>query len=286
MTPDDFEYISRFVMKTSGLSLGKGKEYLVTSRLVPLAQSWDLADVSELVAALRKGDERLGTAVTEAMTTNETSFYRDKRPFEDFKTVMLPRLIQKRDQSKRLRIWFAACSTGQEPYSITMSIKDNFPELSGWNIEFVATDIAKNMLERASTGIYSQFEVQRGLPIQLLMKHFQQSGQSWQVKEDLRKPIVWKQLNLLEDFSHLGFFDIVFCRNVLIYFEIETKSDVLSRIRRLMPDDGYLLLGSAETVLGVCDEFERCKVCQSAVYQPVAGSASAHPLLSRATANS
>lgn len=268
MTPDDYEYLCNYVNETSGLSLGAGKEYLVTARLVPLAQTWDLAGIPELVGALRNGDQRLGDAVTEAMTTNETSFFRDKRPFDDFKKIMLPTLAEKRCKSRHLRILCAACSTGQEPYSIAMLLKDEFPELKEWAIEILGVDISEQVLKRAAAGIYSQFEIQRGLPIQLLLKHFEQSEQSWRVKEDLRRRVLWKQLNLLESFSNLGQFDIVFCRNVLIYFEMDAKADVLRRIRDILNDDGYLLLGAAETVLGLSDRFERLKRCESAVYQP------------------
>lgn len=269
MTPSDYDYLCSFLLGSSGLSLGTNKEYLVKSRLIPLAQSWNLADLTELVATLRRGgDPQLRIAVTEAMTTNETSFFRDRQPFEDLKNELLPDMLADRKISRRLRIWCAATATGQEPYTIAMLLNEFLPDVAQWRIEIVATDIAHKALDRAKSGLYSQFEVQRGLPIQLMMKYFDQVPQGWQVKDRLRKMITWKQLNLLDRFSHLGRFDIVFCRNVLIYFETETKTDILNRVRDVIAPDGYLFLGAAETVLGICDRFQRHSICRSAVYRP------------------
>jgi len=205
--------------------------------------------------------------VMEAMTTNESSFFRDRRPFDELKNSILPRLIEEKQSTKRLRIWCSACSHGQEPYSIVMQIRENFPELADWNIQIVATDLCTKALDRAQAGIYSQFEVQRGLPVQLLMKHFDQCEQGWKIKPELGTGIQWKHLNLLEDFQHLGMFDIVFCRNVLIYFKPETKKDILDRISLQMASSGVLLLGAAETVLGISDSYSKMAECQSAIYQ-------------------
>jgi chemotaxis protein methyltransferase CheR len=268
MKVEDYEFISGFLSQSSGLSLGTGKEYLVEARLVPLAQSLGLADFNHLIRELRKGrDQQLSSAVTEAMTTNETSFFRDKTPFNELRERLLPKISAARSAQRKLRIWCAAASTGQEPYSIRMIIDDHFPSLRDWSIEIAATDISQSMLDRASTGIYTHFEVQRGLPIQLLVKHFDQVANGWQIKEPLRRSISWRKLNLLDDFGHLGHFDIVFCRNVLIYFDTATKRSILSRISRVLHRDGYLLLGAAETVLGICDEFTRDRSCSAAVYQ-------------------
>lgn len=271
MNASDYEYLSSFLLGSSGLSLGTGKEYLIESRLIPLAQSLGFDGISKLVAELRKGtDDRVKSAVTEAMTTNETSFFRDKNPFDELRNSLLPALIPARQNAKTLRIWCAAASTGQEPYTLAMVLNDSFPELSSWRVEIVATDIDTTALKRSEEGIYTQFEVQRGLPVKLLMEHFEQNEKGWRIKDKLRERIQWKQLNLLNDFSRLGAFDIIFCRNVLIYFQNDTKKDILDRLAKRLQPDGYLYLGAAETVLGISEEFGRFKECKSAVYRPVA----------------
>jgi chemotaxis protein methyltransferase CheR len=194
-------------------------------------------------------------AVVEAMTTNETFFFRDKIPFGQFRDAMVPRLIATRTGRRRLRIWCAAASSGQEPYSLAMSLKEMGERLAGWRIEIVATDISIEVLEKARSGIYSHFEVQRGLPIGLLLKYFTQIGDNWQIAPAIRTMVDFRPLNLLADFAHLGTFDVVFCRNVLLYFDQETKSRVLERVARSMEHDGYLVLGAAETVVGLTDHF-------------------------------
>jgi chemotaxis protein methyltransferase CheR len=189
------------------------------------------------------------------MTTNETFFFRDKIPFEHLRDTVLPLLLKARANRHTLRIWSAACSTGQEPYSIAMCLKENASLLSGWRIEIVATDLSQEVLEKSRAGIYSQFEVQRGLPIQMLVKYFTQSGEIWQVNPDIRAMVQHRQLNLLQDFSQLGRFDVIFCRNVLIYFDQETKIDVFERLNKAMEPDGMLMLGAAESVVGITDAF-------------------------------
>ncbi len=267
MKPEDYEFISTFLQRVSGLSLGSGKEYLVKSRLVPLAATLGFDDFNQLVNELRRGrDCRVSTAVTEAMTTNETSFFRDKTPFEDLKNTLIPALIASRSNVKKLRVWCAAASTGQEPYSMLLLLNETFPELKQWSVEIIATDIAQTMIDRSREGIYSQFEVQRGLPIQYLVKYFSQVPQGWQVKETLRQRIVWQKLNLIDRFDSLCPFDLVLCRNVLIYFEVPMKREILDRVAKLLRPDGYLLLGAAETVLGICERFDRYRGCPSAVY--------------------
>ena len=196
------------------------------------------------------------TGVVEAMTTNETFFFRDKMPFEHFRATIMPALLEARRAARTIRIWCAAASTGQEPYSLAMCLKEIERDILGWRIEMLATDLSGEVLEKARAGIYSQFEVQRGLPIQLLVKHFTRSGELWQIAPELRAMVRYRQLNLLADFSSLGTFDIVFCRNVLIYFDAETKTDVLNRIARVTASDGYLVLGAAETVVGLTDRFK------------------------------
>jgi chemotaxis protein methyltransferase CheR len=191
--------------------------------------------------------------VVEAMTTNESFFFRDKVPFEHFQSLVMPAMARARD--KRMRIWCSAASTGQEPYSLAMSIKEMGDAFSGWRIEIIATDISTDALEKAKCGLYSQFEVQRGLPIQMLVKYFSQVGDLWQIAPAIRSMVTYRHFNLLQDFGQLGIFDLVFCRNVLIYFDQPTKTAVLNRLVRSLARDGYLMLGAAETVVGLTDQF-------------------------------
>lgn len=256
----DFEYLRDFLMKSSGLVVKPEKEYLLKSRLEPLARSQGMESISELVSKMKSPTARdLQITVTDAMTTNESLFYRDKTPFEHLDKIMLPYLLEARKAKRRVRIWCAASSTGQEPYSIAMSLKEQAAKVAGWNFEILGTDISKTVLAKASSGEYTQFEVQRGLPIKLLLKYFTQQGENWVLNEDIRKMVKYQEGNLLASFSNIGKFDIVFCRNVLIYFDLETKKQVLEKIAMQMDRDSYLLLGAAETVMGVCDKFEAVK---------------------------
>lgn len=269
MSPGDFSYLCEFLEKRSGLILTEGKQYLVEARLLPLAQSINLKDVSELVRDLRLGrNPLLATWVVEEMTTNETSFFRDRHPFDELKQSMLPPLLEARRVRHTLRIWSAAASTGQEAYSIAMTLLETMPDARHWRIEIVATDIAEKILERAREGVYSQLEAQRGLPIQLLVKYFDKHPQGFQVKPELRRMVSFQQLNLFDPFARLGEFDVIFCRNVLIYFNTNAKADILNRMSRQIAGDGYLLLGAAETVLGLTNAFERSTKFKSAVYAP------------------
>lgn len=256
MTPAEYDYIKNFLKERSGLVLSSDKQYLIESRLLPIARKAKLETISALVSKLRLPGERvLHEAVVEAMTTNESFFFRDKTPFDRFNDTMLPELLKTRATQRKLRIWCAAASTGQEPYSISMCLKEAAAKIPGWRTEIIGTDLSKEVLEKAKVGLYSQFEVQRGLPIQLLMKYFSQQGDLWQVAPELRGMVQWRVFNLLDAFSSMGMFDIVFCRNVLIYFDQETKIDILTRISRQMPHDGFLVLGAAETVVGLTDSF-------------------------------
>jgi chemotaxis protein methyltransferase CheR len=224
--------------------------------LIPLARKAGVPGLPELVQKLRGGAEPLIADVVEAMTTNETFFFRDKVPFDHLKATILPELLQARAARRSLRIWCAASSTGQEPYSIAMCLKELGAALTGWRVEIIATDLSQGVLEKSRAGLFSQFEVQRGLPIQLLVKHFAQIGELWQLNADIRAMVQFRQLNLLQDFSHLGVFDIIFCRNVLIYFDQDTKTKVFSRLARLIEPDGFLMLGAAETVVGLTETFK------------------------------
>ena len=257
MTPQDFDYLRKLLRERSGLVLSGEKQYLAESRLLPVARRHGLTTLAELVGQIKAASAApLAAEVVEAMTTNETFFFRDKLPFEHFRETVLPALIVARAREKRIRIWCTAASTGQEPYSLAMTIKGLGAKLAGFRIEIVATDISGDVLERAKAGIYSQFEVQRGLPIQQLVKFFAQTGETWQIAPEIRAMVQFRPLNLLKDFSALGTFDMIFCRNVLIYFDQETKIGVLNRLARQMPEDGFLALGAAETVVGLTDAFK------------------------------
>ena len=257
MTPLDYDYLRKLLRERSGLVLSADKQYLVESRLLPVARRSGLAGLADLVRKLRDPNtERLAVEVVEAMTTNESFFFRDKIPFQHFDDTMMPALLEARARQRRIRIWCSAASTGQEPYSLAMALKELGDRTSGWRIEIVATDLSNEVLEKAKAGIYSQFEVQRGLPIQLLVKYFSQIGDTWQIAPDIRAMVQYRALNLLADFSHLGTFDLVFCRNVLIYFDQETKTAVLDRIARVLDREGYLVLGAAETVVGLTESFK------------------------------
>lgn len=257
MIDADFHFLEQLVRKRSGLVLSADKSYLIESRLAPIARKEGLASIDELVRVIRqRPDERLIAAVVDAMTTNETFFFRDKTPFDLLKDDVLGPITKARGPGQKLRIWCAAASTGQEPYSIAMTIEQNPGVMNGMTAEILGTDISDRVLEKARAGIYSQFEVQRGLPIQLLMKHFEKNDDNWRISDKMRAAVRFQTLNLLADFRALGRFDIVFCRNVLIYFDNETKRDVLERMARQMSDDGVLLLGAAETVLGLTEAFK------------------------------
>jgi chemotaxis protein methyltransferase CheR len=256
VTPPDYEYLRKLLRDQSGLDLSTDKQYLIESRLLPLARKAGLPGISDLVQKMKGGSNALITQVVEAMTTNETFFFRDKVPFEHFRDAIMPEMLKLRAARKSLRIWCAAGSTGQEPYSLAMCLKEMSAALSGWRVEILATDLSQEVLEKSKTGIYSQFEVQRGLPIQMLVKYFKQIGELWQINPDIRGMVAHRQLNLLHDFSQLGSFDVIFCRNVLIYFDQETKANIFGRLARSMESDGFLVLGAAETVVGLTEAFK------------------------------
>jgi len=260
MKPDDFEFLATLVKDRSGLVLTPDKSYLLESRLMPVARKRGMKGLEDLVASMRtRMDNMLADEITEAMTTNESFFFRDIKPFDIFRDVVLPNALKKRASTKKLRIWCAAASSGQEPYSLGMLLKEAGPKLAGWKIEIIGTDISKDILNKAREGMYSQFEVQRGLPVQLLVKYFKKKDDLWQIDDAIRSMVQYKEFNLLESMQSFGTFDIVFCRNVLIYFHQPTKSDVLARMSRQMADDAVLYLGGAETVLGISDAFQPVK---------------------------
>lgn len=256
MKAPDFQALSALLRQRSGLALTEDKSYLLESRLMPVVRRRRLGGIEELAHLVRKGsDESLLVEITEVMMTNESFFFRDTKPFDQFRDVVLPHLQQARGDRKRVRIWSAACSSGQEPYSLAIILKEMQDELSGWHFDIVATDISSQVLNKARAGIYSQFEIQRGLPIQVLIKYFKQVESGWQIDASIRSSVQFKHFNLLDDMTGLGVFDVVLCRNVLIYFDQATKADVLSRVHKQTAPDGFLFLGGAETVLGISDQF-------------------------------
>jgi chemotaxis protein methyltransferase CheR len=255
MNPVDFDFVTSELKRRSGIVIGKDKLYLLESRLSPIARREGLESINELISTARtRRDERLMKTIVDAMTTNETFFFRDKTPFDHLEKVVFPELKAARP-GNRVRILCAACSTGQEPYSIAMMLDQNPNLLGGASVEIVAVDISDRVLEKAKAGVYSQFEVQRGLPIRYLMSYFNQQGDVWKLSDAIKSKVSFRNVNLLDNMAGLGQFDVVFCRNVLIYFDLQTKRDILNRVSAQMSEKSYLLLGAAETVVGVVDTF-------------------------------
>lgn len=261
-----FSFVRELVRAESAIVLEPGKEYLVESRLVPLARKAGHRDVDAYVAELstRRSPAAL-KQVVEALTTNETSFFRDSDPFTELRERIFPALAKARP-SRRLRIWAGACSSGQEPYSIVMTALDT-PALAGWTVDVVATDLSEEMLERGRRGEFSQLEVNRGLPATTLVRHFERQGLNWRINSSIRERVEFRHLNLTRPFPPLGQFDVVFLRNVLIYFDLPTKKEVLGRVRQVLAPDGHLFLGAAEMTMGVDDAWERVPAGRSSVYR-------------------
>jgi chemotaxis protein methyltransferase CheR len=269
LSPASFEFVRELVFAQSAIVLERGKEYLVESRLTPLAQRLGHPSLDAMIGQLRadpvNGAHR---QVVDAMTTNETSFFRDIHPFETLKKVILPELVMKRAPERALRIWCAACSTGQEPYSIALLLRDTFPQLSTWRVQLLATDLSRDVLEKARQGIYTQFEMNRGLPAVMLIKYFTKVGaDTWRVRDDIRAQVEFEEFNLSKPFPTLPCFDLIFLRNVLIYFDTETKKSILGRIRRVLAPTGYFFLGGAETTMNLDDKFESMTLGKTVCYR-------------------
>jgi len=255
---EGFEYVSALVRADAGLVLESGKEYLVEARLRPLAQEAGLTSVQAFIHQLRAPSASgMRRRVIEAMTTNETSFFRDLHPFEALRKTILPRVIEARRNERRLNIWSAACSTGQEPYTIAMIIREHFPELGNWSCRILATDLSRDVLARAQAERYSQLEVNRGMPVQYLSRYFVRDKLDWEIKSDIRSMVEFVEMNLTRSWPPLPRVDIIFLRNVLIYFGVTTKRQIFEGMHRQLRQDGYLLLGNCETTLGIHDGFER-----------------------------
>ncbi len=265
-----FDFLCNFVREKSAIVLEPSKAYLVESRLNPVARDNGLSSLDELVAALKKpGSRELSRQVIDAMTTNESSFFRDLQPFEALKTVIIPELMEKRAKERTLNIWSNACSSGQEVYSIAMLLRESFPAIAGWKVRLIATDLSTAILKKAQEGIFNQTEVNRGLPMPMLLKYFTKSGLQWQIKEDVRKSIEFREVNLIESWpACLPTMDIVFLRNVLIYFSPETKTAILNKAHRILRPDGCLFLGGAETTMNLDTKFQRSPVGKTTCYRP------------------
>jgi chemotaxis protein methyltransferase CheR len=264
----DFDFIRDLVRAKAGIVLEDGKEYLVEARMTALARQQKIDTIATLIARARANPlDPLRRLAVEAMTTNETSFFRDHHPFTALKNSVLPELLARRAMSKSLTIWCGASSAGQEPYTIAMTLHDSIPQLSDWKLTFIATDLSAEMIQRSRAGKYNQIEVNRGLPATMLVKYFEKNGLEWQIKEPLRKMIDFREMNLTVPWPNMPLMDIIFMRNVLIYFDSNTKRDILGRARQLLKPDGYLFLGCAETTMSLDEGFERMQVEKSGCYR-------------------
>ena len=264
----DFEFVRDLVHDRSAIVLDPGKEYLVETRLEPLARSEGFATLGLMVDALRTSPANgLHRKVVDRMTTNETSFFRDIHPFEALKRSILPEFIARRASERALNIWCGACSSGQEPYSIMMTLRENFPALADWDVRLLATDLNAAMLARARAGIYSQMEVNRGLPATMLVKHFEKTGNDWRISDRIRRGTEFRELNLARDWPGLPRMDIIFLRNVMIYFDVASKRRILAQFRNVLRPDGYLFLGAAETTYGLDEGYERVVFGNAAAYR-------------------
>ncbi len=269
----DFEYIRQLLNQKTSVVLPDDKVYFVESRLAPIASSEKLNSVSQLIAKLRiySGND-LHLQVIEALMTTETFFFRDNYPFEALQKFILPELINKRKIERSLNIWSAACSSGQEPYSIAILLQEHFPIINSWNVSIIATDISEQMLKLARTGRYNQHEINRGLSVYLQNKYFQQQGKEWEIISEVRHRIGFQQLNLCNTWNSLPKMDLIFLRNVLIYFDIKTKQNILFQVRQLLKPDGYLFLGGGETTINIDDNFEVVKFDKAICYRLRRGS--------------
>jgi chemotaxis protein methyltransferase CheR len=265
----EFDFLRALVRERSAIVMEPGKEYLVESRILPLLRSEGIPDPAALVALLRGAPRgELERRVIEAMTTNETSWFRDVHPFEALRTSLLPELIAARAAEQKLRCWSTACSSGQEAYSLAMTLAEHFPRLADWDIQIVATDLSREMVERTRVGCYGQLEVNRGLPAAMLLRYFEREGTHWQVKPALRARVQARAMNLVEPWPVLPRFDLILLRNVLIYFDLETKRTILRRARQLLRPDGILFLGSAETTAMIDDSWQRLSSAGTVAYRP------------------
>jgi chemotaxis protein methyltransferase CheR len=268
----DFDYVRTFLKQRAAIVLEPGKEYLVEARLLPIARSIGCDGLEGLVSKLKTGQNpALQTRVIEAMTTNETSWFRDLHPFEALCSKVMPEVIETRKAERTIRMWCGAASSGQEPYTVLILLSERFPQLKDWTIDFVATDISSEMIAKCQAGRYSQLEMNRGMPTPLLLKYFERDGLDWKVKPEVRSRVTFKTMNLATPWPAMRTLDIVFLRNVMIYFDVPTKKQILSGIHRLLRPGGWLFLGSAESTLGIHEGFERVTEGKAVIYRPSKG---------------
>jgi len=252
MKPEDIEILRMLVHARSGVVVDPAKTYLIESRLGPVARREGFSSIMEMLAAIRTHrDEALMWAATEAMTSTETSFFRDADVFDMFRQEILPRLAAARSTSQPIRIWSAACASGQEPFSLAMALDAETPKMGGAKVELFASDLSEACLEKAQSGLYTQFEIQRGLPVKLLIRHFEKTGEMWRFQQRLSSSVRFRRINLLADLKALGQFDAVFCRYALNQFDAATRRRVLDQLAALLPPDGYLVLGANEGAEGI-----------------------------------
>lgn len=268
LTAKTFDFVRQLVLVKSAIVLEAGKEYLVESRLGPVAKTHGFGTIDEFVTAMASTAFcPMHRDTIEAMTTNETSFFRDIHPFDALKKVIIPDLMVKKAATRQLNIWCGAASSGQESYSVAMLLRDNFPALRDWKLTFIATDLSNAILAKARSGRYSQLEVNRGLPAPLLVKYFKKDGLEWQITDELRHVIDFRELNLIEKWPRMPTVDLVMMRNVLIYFDVPTKRQILKNVRSVMSPHAYLLLGGAETTMGLDEQFERMQIDKGVAYR-------------------
>jgi chemotaxis protein methyltransferase CheR len=268
MTDLEFDAVRRLLQEHSAIALDDGKQYLVETRLAPLLQQRNLHSIGELLAQMGgQPDNGLHRQIIEALVITESSFFRDHHPFEGLRKVVLPDLIQRRRSERRLDIWCAASSHGQEPYSVALLIREHFAELAGWKVNLLASDLSRDALARARAGRYNQIEVNRGLPASLLVRYFEQHGTDWQLQPAVRSMVEFREINLAKPWPSLPRMDLVMLRNVMIYFDVETKKSILGRLVRLLRPDGYLLLGGAETTINLDDSYRRVEPLKAGYYQ-------------------
>lgn len=267
MSNTNFKFLQQFIKEQTAIVIDLEKEYLIEARLGPIAKELGLPSIDVLLDEVRtKPNDKLRTRIIDAITTNETFFFRDVYPFEFLKNKAVLDVIEKKKPEKKLNIWCAAASSGQEPYTIAMILKDYAAKLDGWVINFIASDLSETMLEKAKLGIYNQLEVNRGLPMPYLIKYFEKVGSSWQIKQEIRDMIKFQKINLKNTWQ-LARMDIIFMRNVLIYFDLDTKKDIFKRLEFILNPEGYLFLGGSETLLGISNNFERLGVEKVPCYQ-------------------
>jgi chemotaxis protein methyltransferase CheR len=258
--------VRKLIYEHAALVLEDGKEYLVESRLAPLARQHGYDSVDALCEVLSARCD-LAVEVVEAMTTNETSFFRDQHPFDALREHILPPLLQSRANKRALRIWCAACSTGQEPYSLAMMLDEHFPQLASWDVRIDATDVSRAVIARAKLGRYSQLEVSRGLPPRLLSKYFYRDREEWEIRPELRRLVRFSELNLIRPWTMMDIYDVVFLRNVLIYFDAATKLSILAKVYKQTARDGYLVLGGSESTPREVTSFVRVPIARAGIYK-------------------